>query len=380
MRVLIASLVLLPLFTLGQATYHIKAKVDQLVDSTKVYLVYKGDDQQITDSAFVRMGKFSFKGSLEYPVLAELFLNHNPYIEKDKNTGLLDKLIFYLEPVVMEMNSTDSLKNISINGSPTNDHHSILREMQAETNRKYDALSEEISALPPEKLNDTSIYNTLVKRELAIMNETYEVQLDFCNKYPESYLSLICLGFIAPHADFYEKVKTSYDKLPEELRKSPLGQDVLVLLASHNKTKIGQIAPDFAQQTPKGDTVKLSDFRGKYLLLDFWASWCGPCRADNPNLVKTYDQYKDKGFEILGVSMDNPGQRDAWLKAIEADGLTWPQVSDLRGWKNKVAVLYGITMIPANFLLDPDGKIIARDLRGQAIMDKLDVIFVDNGK
>lgn len=153
----------------------------------------------------------------------------------------------------------------------------------------------------------------------------------------------------------------------------------LVLLASQDKTQIGQIAPDFRQQTPKGDTIRLSDFRGKYLLLDFWASWCGPCRGENPNLVKAYDQYKDKGFEILGVSMDNPGQRDAWLEAIEADGLTWAQVSDLRGTKNEAAVLYGITMIPANFLLDPDGKIIAKDLRGQVMTDKLDAIFNDGG-
>src|SRR5690606_3238415 len=108
---------------------------------------------------------------------------------------------------------------------------------------------------------------------------------------------------------------------------------------------------------------------------DFWASWCGPCRTENPNLVEAYHQYKGEGFEILGVSMDNPGQREAWLKAIGSDGLTWTQVSDLRGWKNKAAMLYGITAIPANFLLDPDGKIIATNLRGQALTDKLDIIF-----
>lgn len=354
--------------------------MDQLADSTTVYLIYKDDDQQITDSAFVSMGKFSFQGSLEYPVLAGLILNHNPDKETDKSNGPVDKLNFYLEPVVMAMSATDSLKNISIKGSPTNDHYAILREMQAETNRKYDALSKEVSALPAEKLNDTTIYNALLQRELAILNETYEVQLDFCNTYPDSYMSLICLAYIAPQQGFYERVKTTYSKLPDELQKSPLGQDVLVLLASRDKTQIGQTAPYFEQQTPQGDTIKISDFRGKYLLIDFWASWCGPCRTENPNLVKAYNQYNDKGFEIVGVSLDNPGGRDAWMKAIANDGLIWPQVSDLRGTKNKVAVLYGISAIPANFLLDPEGKIIARDLRGQAMMDKLDVIFVDNGK
>lgn len=375
MKIFIALLVWLPLVTLGQETYRIEANVDELKDNSKVFLVYKVDDQQLTDSTFTENGRFSFEGTLTYPVLAQLFLNHNPYVESDKNNAQLDALNFYLEPVAMEMNAKDSLKNINISGSPTNDHYAILRDMQAETNRKFDALSEEASALPPEKLNDTTIYNALLRRELDIMNETYEVQLDFANKYPESYMSLICLSYIAPQPGFYDRVKTTYEKLPEKLRKSPLGQDVLVLLASRDKTQIGQIAPDFEQQTPEGNTVKIADFRGKYLLLDFWASWCGPCRTENPNLVEAYHQYKGEGFEILGVSMDNPGQREAWLKAIGSDGLTWTQVSDLRGWKNKAAMLYGITAIPANFLLDPDGKIIATNLRGQALTDKLDIIF-----
>ena len=134
---------------------------------------------------------------------------------------------------------------------------------------------------------------------------------------------------------------------------------------------------DFEQQSADGKTIKVSDFRGKYLLLDFWASWCGPCRAENPRLVKAYHQYKDQGFEILGISLDNPDQRQAWLGAIETDGLTWPQVSDLRGAKNKGAVLYGVNKIPANFLLDPEGRIVAHDLRGQALLDKLVAVFND---
>jgi thiol-disulfide isomerase/thioredoxin len=130
-------------------------------------------------------------------------------------------------------------------------------------------------------------------------------------------------------------------------------------------------APDFTQTDPDGKPVKLSDFRGKYLLLDFWASWCGPCRAENPNVVKAYNQYKDKNFTILSVSLDKEDAREAWLAAIKKDGMPWNHVSDLKYWKNEASVLYTIQAIPDNFLLSPEGKIIARGLRGEALAAKL---------
>jgi peroxiredoxin len=135
----------------------------------------------------------------------------------------------------------------------------------------------------------------------------------------------------------------------------------------------GGTPPEFVQEDPSGQELRLSDFKGQYLLLDFWASWCGPCRRENPNVVRMYKTYKDKGFEILGISLDNNKQR--WLNAIEKDQLTWPQVSDLKGWSNEVAQQYQVTSIPKTFLLDPDGKIIAVNLRGPALEAKLEEIF-----
>ncbi|NJK84446.1 MAG: TlpA family protein disulfide reductase, partial [Saprospiraceae bacterium] len=163
---------------------------------------------------------------------------------------------------------------------------------------------------------------------------------------------------------FVEKYKTKDPNLVK-----PLEQQ----MASARSFIIGAEAPDFGQQTPEGNTVQLSDLKGQVVLIDFWASWCGPCRQENPNVVRMYNKYKDKGFEILGVSLDRT--KDAWLRAIEADKLTWQHVSDLRGWTNEVAQLYGVTSIPHTVLVDAEGKIIARNLRGATLEAKLESIF-----
>ncbi|MES2809852.1 MAG: TlpA disulfide reductase family protein, partial [Bacteroidota bacterium] len=136
-------------------------------------------------------------------------------------------------------------------------------------------------------------------------------------------------------------------------------------------TAIGALAPDFTQPDADGKLIKLSSFKGKYVLIDFWASWCGPCRAENPNVVKAYQKYKSKNFTILGVSLDRPNDKEGWLNAVKKDGLEWTQVSDLKYWSNAAAALYYVQSIPANFLLDPNGKIIAKNLRGTDLDDKL---------
>ncbi len=140
-------------------------------------------------------------------------------------------------------------------------------------------------------------------------------------------------------------------------------------------TAIGSIAPEFTQADVNGIPVKLSSFRGKYVLIDFWASWCGPCRQENPNVVRAFNKYKNKNFTILGVSLDRPGAKDAWQAAIKSDGLVWTQVSDLKFWDNEAAALYAVRAIPQNYLIDPQGKIIGKNLRGEDLERKLAELF-----
>ncbi len=213
-------------------------------------------------------------------------------------------------------------------------------------------------------------------------------ELSFIKNNPKSYISLIALtkvlNDIGPLSisdeQLFGEVESSFSKLSDELKATEKGKELATLVNEAKKTSVGAMAMGFTQNNPDGNPVKLSDFKGKYILLDFWASWCVPCRAENPNLVAAYTTHKSNNFTILSVSLDKEGEKTAWLKAIKDDGLTWTQVSDLKHWKNEVSTAWGITSVPASFLIDPSGKIIAKNLRGKALQAKLNEIFMAKGK
>lgn len=163
-----------------------------------------------------------------------------------------------------------------------------------------------------------------------------------------------------------EKLMNGFDPALAEYKYVKTLNETLSIL---KVTSVGVMAPDFTQNDPDGKPVKLSDFRGKYVLVDFWAAWCRPCRGENPNVVAAYNKYSKKNFTVLGVSLDR--EKDAWLKAIADDKLTWTHVSDLKYWGNEVAKLYGVQSIPANFLLDKKGRIVGKNLRGDALEEAL---------
>lgn len=170
-------------------------------------------------------------------------------------------------------------------------------------------------------------------------------------------------------------VEPLLEKYPWLTQAEDLKKDIVASIEAAKKTEIGAKFIDYTQLDPNGKEISVYGvLKGKkYLFVDFWASWCGPCRSENPEIVEVYEKYKDKGFEVLGVSLDS--KKDAWLKAIKDDELTWPQMSDIKGWKNDFAQYYNITAIPANFLLDAEGKIVAKNLRGKSLAKEIEKLL-----
>jgi peroxiredoxin len=373
-KILFYMLALAPIMAFAQEpqSFEIKTKVGNLNAPARAYLLYQVGANRVVDSAIITDGNFDFKGQIINPSAALLLIDR-------KGVGLnaldsaTDLLNFYVDQGTFSISSTDSISKAQITGSKINDENKKLLAQIKPIMDEARQLSDEKKAATAAQLNSADFQNALQEKYKKLQIEQSAALKIFILSNPDSYLSLLALYSVQGPSPNPAEIDPLYNSLSDRVKNTETAKVFKKSLDALRSTAVGVTAPDFTQNDVNGAPVKLSSFRGKYVLLDFWASWCGPCRQENPNVVKAFNKYKDKNFTILSVSLDRTGAD--WLAAIKNDGLNWTHVSDLKYWSNQVAGLYSISSIPANFLIDPSGKIIARDLRGQELENKLEEVL-----
>lgn len=359
--------------TMHDSTFTVKVNFKTLNQNARIYLLYQKEGIKIIDSADQKNGFYIFKGKIDRVMYATLAadpdnIGFSNLIKKSSTD--VDLLKFHIYPDIIELETDSLISNAIFKGSVINDDYLKLEKMLQPINEQLQDIGKKLVAT-----KDIHIASQLKKQYDSLAEARKPILKKFIQNNPTSFVALSALEQYAGSFPEVLIIEPMFMQLSKSVRETPSGKEFRKLLLDSKNLVTGSKAPEFVQNDTTGNLVSLLSFRGKYVLLDFWASWCGPCRQANPGLKKVYEEFKDKDFTILGISLDGAEGKESWLKAIKQDELDWIQVSDLKHWENEVAKLYSIRAIPQNFLIDPQGFIIAKGLNNEQLREKLNELL-----
>ena len=349
--------------------YEVECNADGIYNGVRAYLKSSNNNKQVIDTAVVMNGAFKFKGEVSSPEMRILTID-----------GINGQTALVLESGKTNVTIyKDSIYKSIIKGGENNSIFNKYKDGYQNLVEKVTSLREEYMA----SRNNIEAVKRIQKQNVELRLELKNYGLNFLTQHPDTDFSLMLLESITLQKEFDAKLANEIlEKIPNKISNRQHNIEVMQKInfninnaLSKAVIEVNSIAPDFTAPDPEGNQITLSKILGKVTILDFWASWCRPCRLENPNFVKLYDKYHEKGLNIISVSLDRENQKSRWIKAIEKDNLSWYNVSNLKYWQDPVALMYNITSIPATFILDDKGTIIATRLRGSALEKKIDELF-----